>query len=460
MPSGYAFSPLPSAVAAAPGTAPLVQPAAVPRRRTLPSPSHLEVACLLWTGTDTSEMKSDLSVARSSRPYGSSRVAAIDAARGAAMLFVCLAHFTNVYHFMNGKDELGAYLVLIGMVASPTFVIVSGLVAAFLAITHRDSFPDLRRKLIDRGLFLLVVGHLVLSLSGAVGGQGFVQAYRVEYVTDAIGFAVLFGPWLVDALSARSRLLLGATIFALDWCAILFWTPSDGIQGIAKEYLVGIVAGGRWGDTAGGFAPIPWFAVYLFGTVIGQRVGAFYKDNNRRAAHQLLGKIGTAGIACSLAVHFLIVVAQRAVPVLMQTHPAVKHFLSIRQKFPPGPTYLCFFGGAGMLLMAVVLEADRRGVQRWLLNRLREVGQASFFAYLIQYYVYVVVFRALRLPYTQFWPLLFLVSLFPITLAARGWNAKVGNDYLSVGLWQLFERKSRRARQISDKQVAMEIPTT
>lgn len=51
--------------------------------------------------------------------YRTSRVSSVDAARGAAMLFVCLAHFSNGYHFIAGATELGAYLVAIGMIASP-----------------------------------------------------------------------------------------------------------------------------------------------------------------------------------------------------------------------------------------------------------------------------------------------------------------------------------------------------
>jgi uncharacterized membrane protein len=122
-------------------------------------------------------MEIDLSMPTApNRPYGSSRVASIDAARGSAMLFVCLAHFTNVYFFLNGKEDIGIYLVLIGMVASPTFVTVSGLVAGFLAVTRQSSFTRLRLKLIDRGFFLLLVGHLVLSLSGVATGTGFFHA--------------------------------------------------------------------------------------------------------------------------------------------------------------------------------------------------------------------------------------------------------------------------------------------
>src|SRR5437899_12729419 len=112
-------------------------------------------------------MQLDLTAApMANQRYASRRVASIDAARGTAMLFVCLAHFTNSYFFPIGQENIGRNLVAIGMVASPTFVTVSGLVAGFLAVTRRNSFADLRRKLIDRGLFLLVVGHLLLPFAG------------------------------------------------------------------------------------------------------------------------------------------------------------------------------------------------------------------------------------------------------------------------------------------------------
>ena len=37
------------------------------------------------------------------------------------MFFVCLAHFANSYQIISGASEAGGYLVIAGMVASPTF---------------------------------------------------------------------------------------------------------------------------------------------------------------------------------------------------------------------------------------------------------------------------------------------------------------------------------------------------
>lgn len=54
------------------------------------------------------------------------RIAFIDATRGAGMLFVCLAHFSvGLQYYESGVSARTAGLFqAIGMIASPTFVIV------------------------------------------------------------------------------------------------------------------------------------------------------------------------------------------------------------------------------------------------------------------------------------------------------------------------------------------------
>lgn len=375
------------------------------------------------------------------------------------MVFVCLAHFTNSYFFPLGKIEIGGNLVAIGMLASPTFVTVSGLVAGFLAVTRRSSFTSLRRKLVDRGLFLLLIGHLILAVSGLATGAGFVHADRVEYITDAIGFAILFGPWLVATLSGKSRLLLAATIFAADWLAILFWAPSDGIAALTKQYFVGAVNSGQWGLTSGGFAVIPWFAVYLVGTVIGERVGSDYVSNRQMNAHLLLVKLSVSTVFCALCVKLGLVLLGRTAPLVFHAHPTLVNLLSFYQKFPPGPVYLCFFGGAGMLLVAGILEAGRRDIQPFLLNQLRQIGLASFFVYIVQFYLYGVIVRALQLPYTPFWPLIFLCSIALLAIVAKAWNLRAGNRFLTVGIGPLLERLSQREPAILEDRIAVRTPT-
>ncbi|HET7614589.1 MAG TPA: heparan-alpha-glucosaminide N-acetyltransferase domain-containing protein [Gemmatimonadaceae bacterium] len=387
--------------------------------------------------------------------YGSSRVASIDSARGAAMLFVCLAHFANAYQFVSGADASGMYLVLIGMVASPTFVIVSGFVAGFLSITRSSTFGQLRQKLIDRGFFLLIVGHTILAISHVFAGAGFVAGFKIGYVTDVVGFAVVLGPWLVDSVRPKPRVLLALGVFVLSWLAVFQWHPT-GFGATAKQYLIGIP---NLSDaTRGDFPLLPWFAVYLLGTVLGQTLGRYYAENRHQAGHLVLASIGAvsfaAGTVAKLALHLF----RSAAPAFEQAHPLLVFSVSTYQKFPPGPVYVIFFGGAGMVMVAAILEAGRRGMMPFLLGRLRQIGLASLFIYVLQYYVYVVVLRALRLPYSPFWPLLFLFTIFLLERAAAVWNSAEGNRYLTVGLAALLRWIKRRRELALTKQIALDAP--
>lgn len=63
------------------------------------------------------------------------RIVALDAARGIAMLLVCLAHFCDV-HFVRSvaiDGWFGIGLALVGKVATPTFVLVSGILMGYQA---------------------------------------------------------------------------------------------------------------------------------------------------------------------------------------------------------------------------------------------------------------------------------------------------------------------------------------
>src|ERR1700709_2574428 len=91
------------------------------------------------------------------------RIKSIDAARGIAMVFACLSHFSTAYLYPAGHFAATYVLTVISMVASPSFIILSGMVTGLTAVMCPHGFPQLRVHLIDRGLFLIIVGHFVLA---------------------------------------------------------------------------------------------------------------------------------------------------------------------------------------------------------------------------------------------------------------------------------------------------------
>ena len=53
------------------------------------------------------------------------RVRAIDAARGLAMVFVCLSHFGLEYFRRLDEPSIAKALYMVGMIGSPTFMLIS-----------------------------------------------------------------------------------------------------------------------------------------------------------------------------------------------------------------------------------------------------------------------------------------------------------------------------------------------
>jgi uncharacterized membrane protein len=61
-----------------------------------------------------------------SLPGAETRIAAVDAARGCAMLMVCLSHIRH--HFVASAPALEWALAVVTRIATPTFLLLSGFV--------------------------------------------------------------------------------------------------------------------------------------------------------------------------------------------------------------------------------------------------------------------------------------------------------------------------------------------
>jgi uncharacterized membrane protein len=368
------------------------------------------------------------------------RLYALDVARGAAMLFVCLSHFGGT--FLNpGKNadispllaRIGGLATRISMIATPSFMVVSGCVIGCLYTLDPERMPALRRKLLDRGLFLLLVGHTLQAPAYASSGHLGVEL-RVSYITDVIAIAIIIGPTLVSRTSQLTRMSIGALLLVLSW-GIDGWGPRSAVGIFFDRYAFGVAPVGEFA----GFPVVPWLGVYLLATVLGERIGRSAQSGGREIEH-LLARIGGVLVGCGILaglVIALIAVRQPRWSSTLPAHHALLHaFTGTLKKYPPGPVYLAIYAGAALLLIATafVIVGDSRCSA--VTRHLAALGRASFFIFVLQAYVYYVALPSIHIPYPALWPVYYALTVIAFVWVSRIWNRFDANRFLSVGLWR------------------------
>src|SRR6187401_2312607 len=118
-------------------------------------------------------------------PRERSRIELIDVARGAGMLLVFLSHFLEAYFYAFPEPRPHLYRVFT-RVSTPAFMCVSGLTLAVMFDRNRDRFAPTRDRLIDRGLFLVLIVHPLSLISYYFTQDGSLcDTLRVVFITDA-----------------------------------------------------------------------------------------------------------------------------------------------------------------------------------------------------------------------------------------------------------------------------------
>jgi hypothetical protein len=223
-------------------------------------------------------------------------VAGLDAARGFAMVLVFASHFADAYLGSAGAHRTHEAVVRASFAASPMFMLVSGLLLGFLFASHRDGFDRLRKKLVDRALFLLTAAHFAIVAAHAV---------------------------------------------------------------------------------------LPWMALYLAATVLGERLARL--QIVARGLHvatlaglgALLASVGTflRGLRPLLAL---------VVPGGTGESSPVRVLTGTGRKLPLGPAYLFFYAGIALLLLAGCLWLSEVRPAAAVLEALQALGRNSFFVFVLQ----------------------------------------------------------------------------
>ena len=343
------------------------------------------------------------------------RIVAVDAARGTAMVLVCLSHINR--HFSTSAPDLFWWLTYTTRIATPTFLLLSGFIIGHLLRT--DARQNMRVALLDRGLFLLIVAHVLLGLA-ELPELGVVNwLFGRAVITDAIGVALLVAVLLRGA-STVTLAALGAAMCLASWWIATHMHPESDLAQILDAVLF---------DLPGTVltqidAPlIPYMGVFLIGMGLSQHLKPALLSNARLAAARRLAIFGTAAVIVGLAIWYF----GRGLPESLYT----------LSKRPPGPAYLLLYGGTGLLMLAAFLQ----GQPRWLLDPIIRVsstlGRASLMCYVLQDWLLFLVPSVFGFSDSQsplFWFTYLVPCLIALYAASRWWDKVDGNRFLTVGL--------------------------
>jgi uncharacterized membrane protein len=370
----------------------------------------------------------------------SDRLRGIDAGRGAAMLFVCLSHFAVNFFKQPNHEATRTAAWYFGMVASPTFMLISGMMAGLLYETRREQFNRIARVLAGRGVFMLTIGHVIIFLTIIPHTPSLRVALSRGFITDAIAVAIIIGPWVVQRVGIVGRWYLCVTLMACAWTMSALWIP-DGPIASAVRYLLA----GPWNrQMPVNFPLLGWLAVYFAGAALGGWLARRRVQEGAIAMERKLLRLGVLAVACSVLTKLVYMLARDFGLVANGRVDTLYQLTSPLQKLPPSPSYVAFYGGLGLIMTGFLLVAERRG-GAWLIDWLSLLGRTSLFVFLLQFVVYNLGLHVIEFPFWTAWPVYFALTLALISLLAKRWDERGLNRWFNVFDW--FARPSNEARR-------------
>ena len=366
------------------------------------------------------------------------RLLPVDAVRGIAMFFIGVSHIS--FYLINDSGALASNLRAIGYIATPNFLLMSGLACGYQLAATPTAGTALR--ILDRGLFVFLVGHLLVAGSLVyMVPPG--TAFEHIVITDSIGVLLCMAPLLRRA-AAQRLLWIGAAVYLASTTLALSWHPVSNAQILLGALLLSINDGGM--PDIGWVTPtLPYMGIFLFGVGLGKLI-----SQCRRAGHteaeSLSLRLATAGTAAVVLAVALNVTRHYVKPWLM-SHFTAKNWadmllttMNIRHDSPPTLGYALFYGGIGVALVGYLgLLSQREPISApvRVLRLAAVIGQASFASYVLQQWLIDFIpiwvgFDSWLTPATA--PLYLIINTVIMYWVAAVWVRHKANRFMTFGL--------------------------
>ncbi|HEX6244002.1 MAG TPA: heparan-alpha-glucosaminide N-acetyltransferase domain-containing protein [Polyangiales bacterium] len=309
-----------------------------------------------------------------SRPLGaveSSRLQAIDAARGLVIVLMVLDHTRDFFsHGPPPTDLTRTHAALfftrwITHLCAPTFIFLAG-VSAYLS-GQRRTRAELQRYLLVRGAWLIVLEFTLVNFMWQ-----FNFGYRMGLVMQVI-WAIGASMCLLSLLLlVPRRWLLGLSLVAIAGHNLLDTISPEQFGAFAPLWRILHVQG----PVGVGFVLyplLPWVFVMALGYCAGQLF-----ELPRATRLRLFVRYGLVALALFVALRALNVYGDPK-PWALQASPVLT-FLSFMNlaKYPPSLDYLLATLGIASLLLAWFERAPRAQTELWLV-----FGRVPLFAYVV-----------------------------------------------------------------------------
>jgi uncharacterized membrane protein len=358
------------------------------------------------------------------------RLTGIDAARGIAMVLVCASHVR--IHFVDSVPWLYFVMTAITRIATPTFLLLSGFVAAYVLSSGR---ANARATLVDRGLFVLIVGHFLLDWSDLRFTDAAHWIFGRVTVTDAIGICLITAV-IMFRLPARVLGAVGAGLCLVAWPIAMLAAPETEIARYVGSALFDLRSEANSMIDA---AVVPYMGVFLIGMALSKRSFESIRSGRFERLARELASIGAVAIAVVVAgiVGWMLAHSLHLTPDDPSTAEILRRTLDPRSKMPPGPAYLLFYGGCGLLIAAACLAGKPRAIVEPIVKWAATIGRASLMSFVVQDWFFrfipsVVGYESVTS--VAFWLAYLVVVVLIIHRTAAAWDSLGANRFLTVGM--------------------------
>jgi uncharacterized membrane protein len=317
------------------------------------------------------------------------RILSIDSLRGFAMVLVIMQHSYLSANMKIIPQDIDLLIWEVTSLAAVAFVAISGMMYSFFLYSQSD-WRSAYQKYAARNALLIIAAHPLITLTSLwfhLDGKGslqgpysFLEWFFYQFpITDTIGICMLISPLAIICLRTVPRAATIVGLLIVTMIIRVFVIPTDPHLFLLKEALFGGIAEPKifW------FPLVPWLAIFLTGSFIGQSL--VRQKQGVLEISSLIKQLNIAGVALA-ACSVILIIMYKFIKITFKNswNPDTFHVIYPGQTTALLPGYLAILTWLMAAWMRRIDISGRYDRFSWLLSIF---GRTSLFTYVVQFAV-------------------------------------------------------------------------